>query len=274
MIRINRWMCMSVAAFLAAAPLPAQGGAPPAGQPGGEGDLAKQLSNPVSSLVSVPFQVNWEFGAGEHDPRTVINFQPVMPFSLSKDWNYIVRVITPVASQPLPDGSTRFGVGDITLETFLAPANAKGLVWGIGPALGLPMGTDPALGAGKWTAGPTAVVLQQTGKWSVGLLVAQFWSYAGDGDRDDVNSTLLQPFVTFGATKTVTLTLNSEANANWQADSGDEWTVPVQLFVSKIVKLGHQPLSVQIGGGWFAEKPDGGPDWRLRSGITLLIPAK
>src|SRR4051812_44793971 len=112
----------------------------------------------------------------------VMNFQPVMPFSLDRDWNLVVRVIAPVISQPpvVPDGGTHFGRGDLTVQTFFTPARASGFVWGIGPALGLPMGADPALGAGKWSAGPTAVVLRQTGHWTIGMLATQLWSYAGD----------------------------------------------------------------------------------------------
>ncbi len=271
MKRIAPFMMFAAAAGLfGAAPLDGQQGA----QEGQGGDLAKQLSNPVSSLVSVPFQLNWEFGAGEADPRVVVNFQPVMPFRLSGDWNLILRVITPVVSQPplAPGAGTAFGIGDLTVSGFFTPARPGSLVWGAGPALGLPMTTDPALGSGRWSAGPTAVALTQAGAWTLGALATQLWSYAGDGDRADVNQTLLQPFVAFAATKSVTLTLNSEANADWEASDGEEWTVPVQLLVSDVVRLGRQPLSVQLGGGYFVMRRDGGAEWRLRSGVTLLFP--
>lgn len=280
MRRPNRWITAAAAALLAAAPLSArtqEGDPPAAAQPGAEGgDLAKQLSNPVSSLVSIPFQLSWEFGAGEEDPRVVLNFQPVMPFGLGAEWNLILRVITPIVSQPpLAEGSeTRFGIGDVTIETFFTPAKPGAVTWGIGPALLLPMTTDPLLGTGKWSAGPAFVVLHQGGAWTLGTLATQLWSYAGDDDRDDVSQMLLQPFLSYAAPGQVTLTLNAEANANWRADDGEEWTIPVQLFASKIVKLGRQPLSFQLGGGWFVEKPDGGPDWRLRSGVTVLVPAR
>lgn len=278
MRRSRRWRAAAAAALLANAPLAAraqEGGAPAAG-PGGEGDLAKQLSNPVSSLVSIPFQLNWEFGAGEADPRVVVNFQPVMPFRLSGDWNFIVRAIAPLVSQPplAEGGETRFGIGDLTVETFLTPAEPESVVWGIGPVLALPMTTDPALGTGKWSAGPALVVLHQGGAWTVGALATQLWSYAGEDGRDDVDQTLLQPFLSYAAPGQVTLTLNAEASGREVGESGAEWSIPLQAFVSKIVKLGRQPLSVQLGGGWFVQKPDGGPDWRLRSGLTLLVPAK
>jgi hypothetical protein len=134
------------------------------------------------------------------------------------------------------------------------------------------LGADRGGGGERGRAGPTAVVLRQTGHWTIGMLATQLWSYAGDRDRTDVNTTLLQPFFAYSATRTVTLTLNSESVASWNA--AQHWSVPVHLVGSKIVKLGSHPLSVQLGGGWFAARPDGGPGWRLRSGITLLVPAK
>ena len=68
----------------------------PATETGGSdsADLAMKLANPVSSLISVPFQANWDFGIGLNDAtRFTLNIQPVIPISLTDDLNLIVRTI-------------------------------------------------------------------------------------------------------------------------------------------------------------------------------------
>lgn len=76
-------------------------GAAPAGQGGDAQALAKQLSNPVSDLVSIPFQFNWESGVGPDEGlRTILNIQPVLPMTLNDKWNLIERWIMPYVSQP------------------------------------------------------------------------------------------------------------------------------------------------------------------------------
>ena len=73
-------------------------------------ELAKQTQNPVASLISVPLQGNWDFGLGDRDATgTLLNVQPVMPFGISKSTNIILRVITPLTSQPGSDGSGSTG---------------------------------------------------------------------------------------------------------------------------------------------------------------------
>jgi hypothetical protein len=112
-------------------------------------DLAKQLSNPVADLVSVPFQFNWEQGVGDLDAtRTVLNVQPVVPFTLNDDWNLIARWIMPFVDQPaLAAGlESSYGLSDVVFSTFFSPRNSGGLTWGVGPVLGLPMSNDPPIG--------------------------------------------------------------------------------------------------------------------------------
>jgi hypothetical protein len=166
-------------------------------------DLATKLSNPISDLVSVPFQFNWEQNVGPSKlTRFVLNIQPVIPFNVSDDLNLIVRIIAPLISQPpLSDGGTATsGIGDITTSFWFSPSKSRRLTRGAGPAFVLPSTSEPTFGSGKWSAGPTAVALKQTGSWTVGGLWNQVWSFSGDPSRSDVNQMFLQPFVSYQAT--------------------------------------------------------------------------
>lgn len=261
----------TLALFVAAGP----GGAQDAGAD--NADLAKQLSNPVADLVSVPFQFNWEQGVGPEDgTRFVLNVQPVVPFSLSEQWNLIGRMILPIVNQPVlvPGGAPASGIGDISFSGFFSPAKPKGAIWGIGPVFALPSNGEPTLGSGRWSAGPTFVILKQAGPWTFGALANQLWSFAGDDERAEVNQMFVQPFLALATANGVTYNLNSEATANWEAESGEQWTVPINLSVSKVARFGPFPASYFFGGGWFVEKPAGAPDWKLRMGMTLILPRK
>jgi hypothetical protein len=237
-------------------------------------ELAKQLSNPVASLVSVPFQFNWEQNVGPSDlTRFILNVQPVMPFSVNEDVNLIVRIIAPLISQPplVVDGEPTFGIGDLTTSFFVSPTKSKRMIWGAGPVFVLPSTSEPTLGSGKWSAGPTLVALKQAGPWTVGALWNQVWSFSGDATRADVNQMFLQPFVSYQATQTVTLTAQSETSANWKVDD-DRWTVPINVVVSKLSSFGTFPASYQLGFGAFPVHPEIGPSWKIRAAIVILLP--
>ncbi len=258
-----------------ATPLRAQG--PQSSQAARSEQLAKELNNPIANLVSIPFQLNWENHVGIHDDlRFVLNVQPVVPFTLSKNWNLVGRFVVPYVSQPAglaPGSQAVSGTGDIIASAFISPKRSR-VVWGIGPVLGLPTSTDPLLGSGKWSIGPTALVLKQQGSWTYGALVNHLWSIAdtGDVERTDVSQTLLQPFLAYTTKRAVTFGLNSESTHNWKAISGQEWTVPINVAVSKVTTLGPFPFSMQAGGGYFVKAPDAGPDWRLRLAFTVILP--
>ena len=238
-------------------------------------ELAKQLSNPVASLVSMPFQFNWENGVGPgEDTRMVLNFQPVMPFSLNPSTNIIARVILPYVSQPslAPGADPASGFGDVVFSLFFSPARPKGVIWGLGPVVSLPMSSDPFLGSGKWGFGPTGLLLKQAGPWTMGVLANHVWSFAGDSDRDAVSQTFIQPFLAYGTKGGVTLTVQSESTANWNAPSGEEWSIPINGVLSKVVRLGQRPMSIAVGAGYYVDTPEGGPEWKIRSAVTLMFP--
>ena len=227
-------------------------------------DLAKKLSNPISDLVSVPFQFNWDFGHGpDEDTWHTFNLQPVVPFHLSGSTNMIARLILPTISTP---GETF--AGDMVFSLFFSPAQPKGAIWGAGPVFQLPRT------GGEWGAGPTFVVLRQQGRLTYGMLANHVWTFAGDEETTDLNQTFLQPFFAVKAANGMNWTLQSESTANWQSPDGEEWTIPVNFVVSKVSKFGPIPASYALGAGVFAEAPSGGPEWKLRTVVTLLLPSR
>jgi hypothetical protein len=240
-------------------------------------ELAKKLSNPISDLVSVPFQFNWYQDVGPLDLSTfILNVQPVIPLELNKDWNLILRIIVPFIGQPplfIGDLSA-FGVGDVTSSFFFSPRNSSGFTWGVGPVFETPSSYQPTIGSGHFSIGPTAVALQQTGKWTIGVLGNQVWSVAGDSRRADVNQMFLQPFLAYQKTHTVTLTLTSEMTANWEAHGEERWTVPILGDISKLDKFGPFPASYELGAAWLPAHPDVGPSWSIRGAVTILLPER
>jgi len=252
----------------------ATAGAQGAPAPDDAAELAKKLSNPLAALISVPIQGNWDTGIGRADSdRKTINVQPVIPFSLNPDWNGISRTILPIVEteSPVAGGEDESGFGDVLQSFFFSPKEptASGWIWGIGPALLFPTASDSTLGSDKWAAGPTMVLLRQAQGWTYGALANHLWSYAGDGDRSDVNATFVQPFLSFTTKSHTTLTLNTESTFDWNQD---QWTVPVNALVSQLLRIGKLPISVGIGYREYVEVPDGGPEWGLRFVLTFLFP--
>ncbi len=240
-------------------------------------ELAKKLSNPISDLVSVPFQFNWQQNVGPFElTQFILNVQPVIPFTLNEDWNLIVRIIVPFIGQPplSPDGEPAFGIGDTTNSFFFSPSKTGSFTIGAGPVFVLPSTAESTIGSGKWSAGPTVVALRQHGKWTYGALTNQVWSFSGDSRLEDVSQMLLQPFLAYQKTKTITLTLESETTANWKAESNDTWTVPVNLEIAKLSSFGDFPASYLLGYGFYPVHPDTGPTWKIRAEITILLPRK
>jgi hypothetical protein len=236
--------------------------------------LAKQLSNPVASLISVPLQLNYDEGLGPDGDgeRWSLNVQPVAPFSISEDWNVISRTILPVIYQDVPPSGSDSGLGDTTQSLFFSPKEptAGGWIWGVGPAFLLPTASEDTLGTEQWAIGPTAVVLKQTETgWTYGALTNYLVSVAGDDDRADVESLFLQPFLAKGLGKGRTATINLESSYDFE---GKAWNVPVNILYSKVSKAGNQLLSYAFGVRYYVESPAGGPDWGARFVVTLLYP--
>lgn len=235
-------------------------------------DLAKQLSNPIASLISVPLQFNYdEYPNGSGD-KTYLNIQPVVPFSISDDWNLILRAILPISDQDISDELGRqIGTGPTLTSFFFSPKNPgkNGIIWGVGPVVDIPTGTD-GLGTPQWGAGITGVVLKQTHGWTIGALANQVWSINGNDEYGEINQAFLQPFLTYTTKKSTTFALNTESTYDWV---DEEWSVPVNFMVSQLVHIGKRPVSFQVGARYWADAPEGGPEgWGGRFAVTWLFP--
>ena len=240
--------------------------------------LAKQLSNPIASLTSVPMQLNFDDGLGPLDDgdKFYLNVQPVIPVSISEDWNVISRTIIPVVSQQdiVPGAGSQFGLGDTVQSLFFSPKalTASGWTWGVGPVFLVPTATDDLLGGEKWGAGPTGVALRQTASgWTYGALFNHIWSFAGSGNRADISATFLQPFLAKSLGKGRTLSVNFESTYDWESE---QWTVPLNAGYSKVSRIGKQLVSYQGGVRYYIDAPDNGPEWGLRFTFTVLYPKR
>ena len=237
--------------------------------------LAKAAQNPVANLISVPFQDNINFNYGpEEKTQNVLNIQPVIPVSLGSDWNLITRTILPVISQPgfFPGEGRTNGIGDTQFTAFLSPAKSEGLIWGAGPILQLPTNNDKVLGNDRWGLGPSAVVLRIQGHWVYGALANNLWSVSSSHSDPSYNKFLLQPFINYNFAGGLYLSSAPIITADWKADSGDRWTVPLGGGVGKIVRFGKLPVNFQTQLFRNIEKPEFGPNWTWRLQAQLMFP--
>jgi hypothetical protein len=241
-------------------------------------DLAKAAQNPIGNLISVPFQNNTNFGVGpEGGTQNILNIQPVIPFAVNKDWNIITRTIMPLIWQPesVPGEGTTFGLGDLQLSAFLSPSEpgAGGTIWGVGLITQMPTDTND-LGNKNWGLGPTAVLLklEKGNPWVYGVLVNNVWSLTSDQRGGSYSNLLIQPFVNYNFADGTYVNSAPIMTADWKAESGQQWTVPLGLGVGKIFRLGKLPVNTQLGAYYNVIKPDNGANWQLRAQVQFLFP--
>nr|WP_315140955.1 hypothetical protein [uncultured Flavobacterium sp.] len=263
-IRLIIFTCVLITGAIYAQDKPAESAA----------DLAKKLANPIASLISVPFQNNTDVGIGANNgSRNTLNFQPVIPISISQNWNLISRVVLPIISQQdiTAPGIKQSGLSDALVSAFFSPKEAKnGLTWGVGPAILAPTATDKFLGAEKLGFGPTAVILKQSNGWTYGALVNQIWSVAGSNDRADVSQMFVQPFFAYNWKSGAGLGGNFEITQNWEGNSTAVFFNP---SINGITKLGSQMVQLAVGPRIPLAMPSNSrPDFGVRAVLNFVFP--
>ncbi len=239
-------------------------------------ELNKQLSNPVTNLWSLTFQFNnyiLENGHWNHN----LQFQPVLPISLTENWNLINRPVIPVyQSVPHPIGPGRFrqttAFGDIAAVEMLSPAHCDPWLLALGPTFIFPSASSKFTGQGQYQIGPAGVLGYLEKDYIIGVFPQQWWSVS-EGDRPAVSQLNLQPFAAWFFGEGWSVGYSGNILADWHASSGDRWTVPVGLAIGKVVKLGRLPVKLQIAGQYMPVHPSElGQEWNVQVVVTPVLP--
>ncbi len=246
-------------------------------------DLAKQSQNPVGNMISVPIEY-WHYDGMPNDSSAdVVIAKPVYPLNLGT-YNLINRFIVPYISVDAnidgnslgevnipPTNVSADGLGNIQYQGFFSLAEPGNIIYGLGPVLDFPTHSSN-LGSEKWSAGIAALALTMPGNWVIGVLAQNIWSYAGPDDVPNVNKFLFQYFLNYNLPNGWYLSMTPIITANWEADSGNRWSIPFGGGIGKLHRFGNQPVDFRLQGYGYAESPDNGPDWSMMFAVKFLFP--
>jgi len=269
---------IAVLVFLAAGSARAQEAAPTAAEEAAKAnELAKELANPVANLWSLQFQFNnFELTNGRWNNN--LNFQPVMPVSLTKDINLITRPVIQVYNSAPYETSTgaearTTNFGDWTQLELFSPANSGHWLLGAGPTFIFPTAGSVYTGQGKFQVGPALVVAYMTDKFIVGAFPQQWWSYAGDPNRANTSQINIQPIANLFFDGGWNVGYSGNITANWEAPGNNRWTVPIGIGAGKVVKFGRLPVKISLAGQYMVTQPDPvGQKWNVQIQLTPVLP--
>ena len=250
-----------------------------------EQELAKKSQNPVGDIISLPFEYWHHDGMADDGSADALMMKPVYPTRIG-NLNLINRVIIPYlgidANQngsdlgeiDIPPSLEReSGLGNIQYQGFFTPAKPGNIIWGVGPVFELPTNTS-GLGPDKWSAGPAAVALTMPGKWVLGALIQNIWSFAGPSGDPDVNKFTFQYFLNYNLGDGWYLTSTPIITADWEKSSSNQWTVPFGGGIGRLMRFGKLPVDFKLQAFGNVEKPEGGPDWSMMFAVKFLFPKK
>lgn len=257
-----------------------------------DGSLAEvgaKLSNPVSDVWALFTEFDLYFSDGNLNKGSSkvgarMIFQPVLPFPLygqGKDgWKLITRPQIPVIfSQPVPKGFDEFdhlgGLGDIQFPMLVSPPSENWL-FGIGPTWLFPSATREVFGQQQWGAGPAAVIGYHTKDWVGGVMPQYTFGIGGWNNKNTPDASYLSMlyFFAYNLPYAWQIGFNPTISYDHNASSGNQWNVPVGLFVAKTVKMGNVPLKFQLGVEYSVISQDAfGQQAQIKLNIIPVIPS-
>jgi len=232
-------------------------------------NLIEKVNNPISGITMLPFESNLRFGAGSETAFTyALNFEPVVPLSISSNWRVLTRTVMPLIYQEQTAGKSITGMGDTELTFFLSPRTPRGgFTWGAGPVWLMPTATNSDLGSRQWAVGPAAMFVHQYQGWTMGLLVNHLSSFA-EKDPSNTNVTLMNSWMSHSWRNGLTLKIESESRYDWKAS---EWTVPLEFGFSKLTTQNKQPVNIGADMLYYAARGSDDPAWGMRFTINVVF---
>ena len=287
-VRVSRFSLL--AALLIAAAIPSLGAAQEAHEGKSSAEIAKELANPVGSLANLTFKNQYRWykgdlpGADDQSNYTML-FQPVFPFPLGTTAsggkaNLFVRPAFPlVVDQPVPstqgatlkwDGVT--ALGDIGFDLAYGVTEKSGFIWALGMVGTLPTATKSDVAGKQLRLGPEFFVGKSSEKGLIGIFPSHQWNVSGwgDGKENAFSTTQIQPFLKYlpgGGWAVGSLPI---MKYDWE---NDDWTIPLNLTVSKTLAWGKTPIKVELEVNYFVDQPDAfGEEWMVGLNITPVVP--
>ena len=259
-------------------------------------DVAAELANPNAALGFLGFPLDYVLyggtAPGASDQSSLrIGFQPNVPYPLSESTNFFLRPLIPVyLDQPVPlalghtilrdshdagmpgFSGTGLQLGDISFDAAIGNTSDSGVVLAGGVVGTLPTASDDRVGLGQYLLGPE-LFIGRGGRWGfVGLLLTHQWDIAGD-DSFETSVTGGQYFYTINLKNAWQIQAQPTFSYNHQADSGNRWTFPLGVGVSKTVVLGGTPWKFNVQYWHYLASPEAfGAADQVRVQITPVIP--
>jgi hypothetical protein len=239
------------------------------------GALARALQNPIEDMITVPVELNLDYGVGAYDRANgTLKVEPRGPIHVRAGWNIATRTIVPIMNQANQNAATggSSGLGDVNPTFFLSPARTGPFLWGFGPDFVLPTATQTSLGTGKWSAGPALALVFRPKRFSLAVIASNVWSFAGASGKPSVNEGSLQYLGHYGFGDGWSLNSSPTITAEWNNAAGDVWEVPVGGGLARVIRWRDFAIAPGLAAYDYVMKRSDSPDWELRCEVSFLFP--
>jgi len=251
--------------------------------------LSKELVNPIGMKWKLNNFVEVDKVSGdatsENSTSSIWNMQPVMPIMMgSSGYTLMNRPSLPIyINKPVLKNINNqnihvndiSGIGDLTLQSSIGkmPKTSWGsYMWGGGLGITLPTASKDELGTGKYSAGPTGMLVGFTQNYTFGFVAAHEWSFAGDSDRKNVNQSVFQPLYYMQLGGGWQIGDNPQWKLNWGQPTGEKYNIPIGLGLFKTMKISGSPWRFGLTPRYYIKSNERfGSKWGMNFTITKVI---